>query len=800
MADSASRTSEEPDAPQATPQPVESVGVGTEAWFRSIFEHAPIGISLVRRDAHVERCNPALERVLGYREAELRKMSFAEFTHPEDLGENWMLFQQLWRGERERYRLDKRYIRGDGRIVWARVTVSLLAGPTEDATRAISMVEDISADRAAQHEREQLLHELAERVKENTALHAVTRILQDDQLDAQQLFERIVVLLPKAFQRPELTAATVRCGSFSASTPGYREAHRRLTAPIRTRAGGSGSVDVVYLGDSPDKPFIDEERRLVESVAEMIETTLDRRLAEQALQRSEQRLTMALSAAGMAVWEWDPATSRVTWSEEIERLAGLEPGTFPGTYAAFINLVHEDDRPTIEAAIHRALAVPDPGDDVPGPSDAFEVDVRMVRPDGEVRWLTSKASVLRNAMGEPVGMLGVVHDITERRNLEQQFRRAQRMEAMGRLAGGIAHDFNNLLTVIQGYSELLVKALDPDDARRLDAEEVSSAARRAADLTRQLLAFSRQQMLEPRIVRPNEIIADLEKLLARLIGASIELRVTLAPDTGAVRVDPTQLEQVLMNLVVNARDAMPAGGVLTVSTAVTDVAERTPTGADVIQPGRYVLLSVSDTGIGMTADVKGRIFEPFYTTKEQGHGTGLGLATVYGIVRQSGGVIGVRTEPGAGSVFEVYLPQISDESTAPAAPRGTPSQGGTETVLVVDDDAAVRAFAERVLRAGGYRVMPVGTAREALDLAEHDPGPIDLVVTDIVMPDMQGPELAARLQVVRPSTRVLLITGYTERPFDPDAAPNVGGVLQKPFGPGALLRTVREILGAARPN
>jgi len=769
--------------------------VGTEAWFRSIFDHAPIGISLTRKDGHIERCNPALEQLLGYTEAQLAKMSFAEYTHPHDIGQNWLLFQQLWRKERDRYRIDKRFIRGDGRIVWARVTVALLAGADDDSTRSIAMMEDVSADRAARAERERLLHDLGERVKENTALHAASRILQNDQFDVQQLLQHIVDLLPAAFEHPEVTEATLGWGGHVASTPGFRPSLLKLSAPIRTRTGDRGSLEIVYLGtDALEMPFSAEERRLVESLAEMIETTLDRRLAEQALQRSEQRLTMALSAAGMAVWEWDLASSGITWSKEFERLAGLEPGAFRGTYAAFLGLVHEDDREALDAVLRRALAAP-------APNDAFEADARLVRPDGTVRWLATSGSVLRGPAGRAVGMLGVVHDITARRNLDQQLRRSQRMEAMGRLAGGIAHDFNNLLTVIQGYSELLVKSMDADDPRRLDAEEVESAARRAANLTRQLLAFSRQQMLEPRIVRPNTIIRDIEKLLASLIGASIELRVELAPDSGTVQVDPTQLEQVVMNLVVNARDAMPTGGVLTVSTSVADVADRTQMGTDVMQPGRYVMLSVRDTGVGMTPDVRGRIFEPFFTTKEQGHGTGLGLATVYGIVRQSGGVIGVTTEPGAGSVFKVYLPRVGDDEPAEAAPsRSAASQGGSETVLVVDDDAAVRAFAERVLRAGGYDVLSAGTAREALELAERHTAPIHLAVSDIVMPEMQGPELAARLHEMRPAMRVLLITGYTDRQLDPQVMSYVGGVLQKPFTPSAFLRTVRELLGRPRES
>jgi two-component system, cell cycle sensor histidine kinase and response regulator CckA len=392
--------------------------------------------------------------------------------------------------------------------------------------------------------------------------------------------------------------------------------------------------------------------------------------------------------------------------------------------------------------------------------------------------------------------LVIAEDITERMRLEEQLLRSQKLEAVGRLAGGVAHDFNNLLTGILGYADLLHRGLADDDPRRRDAEEVKRAAERAADLTRQLLAFSRRQVLEPRVLDLNEVVEDMQRMLRRLIGEDIELVTAVEPDLGRVEADPGQLEQVIANLVVNARDAMPNGGRLVIQTANAEVDETFTSGrAGGMQPGPYVVLEVSDSGAGMDAETQAHAFEPFFTTKEVGKGTGLGLATVYGIVKQSGGFIWVYSEPGEGTTFKIYLPQVEKPVDVAAAPPPRSARGGTETVLVVEDEEVVRDLIGRDLTGRGYSILTAGTGREALAVAAGHDGAIDLVVTDVVMPEMGGLELMQRLTAARPGIKVVYMSGYTERAVADGVVPRP--LLQKPFNASTLADTIREVLDVA---
>jgi nitrogen-specific signal transduction histidine kinase len=389
----------------------------------------------------------------------------------------------------------------------------------------------------------------------------------------------------------------------------------------------------------------------------------------------------------------------------------------------------------------------------------------------------------------------ILEDITEHRLLENQLRQAQKMEAIGRLAGGVAHDFNNLLTAIFGYVDLLREDLPEGSSARQDTEEIRKAAERAAALTRQLLAFSRQQVLEAVIVNVNDLVEEFDKMLRRLIGEDVELRAALAPDLANVRADPGQLQQVLMNLVVNARDAMPTGGKLLIETANADLTEEYAELHQPVIPGAYVMLAVSDTGVGMDADTRARIFEPFFTTKEKGRGTGLGLSTVYGIVKQSGGYIWVYSEPGHGTTFKVYLPRVDAPAHPVAQPREARTLAGTETILLAEDDEMLRPLAKGLLRKLGYIVLEAPSAEEALGAAAGHDGPIHLLVADVVMPGASGRELARRLAASRPETKVLYVSGYTDDAIvrhgllDPGLA-----FLQKPFTPDTLARKVREVL------
>jgi signal transduction histidine kinase len=388
-------------------------------------------------------------------------------------------------------------------------------------------------------------------------------------------------------------------------------------------------------------------------------------------------------------------------------------------------------------------------------------------------------------------------DITERKRLERQFFQAQKMEAVGRLAGGVAHDFNNLLTVINGRTHLALQRLGPGHPLAADLDEIGKAGMQATAVTRQLLAFSRRQVLAPRVLDLNAIVAELEPILRRLIGEDVELVTALEPGLRRIEADPTQIQQVVVNLAVNARDAMPHGGTLTLETASVVLDEAYARRRIAVRPGAYVMLAVTDSGAGMDPETQARIFEPFFTTKEQGKGTGLGLATVYGIVKQSGGFIWVYSEPGRGSTFKVYLPQQTGDAAAAERLDRSPAvrRRGHETILLVEDAPMVRALAREVLERSGYVVLEAARGAEALQVSARHAGRIDLLLTDVVMPGMNGRELAERLRAERPGTRILYMSGYTEHAIVHQGVLSSGmQFFPKPFTPDALAEKVREVL------
>ena len=425
-----------------------------------------------------------------------------------------------------------------------------------------------------------------------------------------------------------------------------------------------------------------------------------------------------------------------------------------------------------------------------------DVEATWKRKDGRLLQVQLSVRAVRNAASQVDYYETFVRDVTDQRRLQQQLTQSQKMEAIGRLAGGVAHDFNNLLTVITSYSDLVFQDLPPDDPRRDDVDQVRKAADGAAALTRQLLAFSRQQVLEPKVIDLNSVVDNLKKILQRVIGEDVELTTVLTGDLAAVKADVSQIEQILMNLAVNARDAMPTGGKLTIETTNVDYDPERQQRSDGSR--KFVMLAVTDTGTGMDEATKAKIFEPFFTTKQPGKGTGLGLATVYGIVTQAGGCIWVYSELGHGTSFKIYLPQVDAVATTAAVAR-VDLPRGTETVLLVEDAAGVRAVATQVLQRQGYRVLEASDGEDALHLAARHQGAIDLVLTDVVMPRVGGRELAERLLAVRPDTRVLYMSGYTD---DSVVRHGIleGGVayLQKPFSPEGLARRVREVLDAPK--
>jgi PAS domain S-box-containing protein len=483
---------------------------------------------------------------------------------------------------------------------------------------------------------------------------------------------------------------------------------------------------------------------------------------------------------GFRVTEWNPGMEQTSGYCKDEVIGQSVLEVFP-----FL----------IETGERQQIAETLAGKPVTSRGRAFDV------PDkGRKGFFDSTYSPLRDETGRVVGGLAIVHETTERRRLDEQYRQAQKMEAVGQLAGGVAHDFNNLLTAIMGYGQLALRRVPADGRRHQDLEEILKAAERAAALTRQLLAFSRQQVLDPKVIDLNEIVTNLDKMLRRVIGEDIDLLTAPGENLGHVEADPGQIEQVIMNLVVNARDAMPEGGKLTIETANARFDEDSVRTRVDMRPGRYVMLAVSDTGHGMTPEMMSRIFEPFFTTKERGKGTGLGLSTVHGIVKQSGGNIEVYSEPGQGTTFKIYLPRAEGAAEQPPSHEESETRSaGTETILLVEDEDAIRRVISLSLQLHGYTVVEAADGSEAIALCELNSPPIDLLITDVVMPLMSGPELAQRVTRARPNLRVLFISGYIDRALIHQGLRQPGtAFLQKPFTPDTLASKVREFLDGPR--
>jgi PAS domain S-box-containing protein len=568
--------------------------------------------------------------------------------------------------------------------------------------------------------------------------------------------------------------------AYGAGLRGHQETGKRGVLNRRSEMvalckDGSGVPVEITLAEVPGDActaFIDDVR--------------ERKQAEAALRRSEEHFRSLIENASDLIVVADTANGITYLSPSVERVLGFLAEERLGRSP--LELVHPEDQLKVQQLFEdtaRPVAIMEP------------LRVRLRHRDGS--WRTLEAVARRQAQEGVVG--GVVinaRDITEREHLEAQLAQAQKIEAVGRLAGGIAHDFNNLVTAILGYADLALRRLPGHDPLRRNVEEITRAGERAAALTQQLLAFSRKQVLQPRVLDVREVLAGAQGLLRRLIGEDIELVIRAEQGVGRVRVDPVQLEQVLLNLAINARDAMPQGGRLVLEAQGVDLDEayaREHLGG---QAGRFVMVAVSDTGHGMSRETQARIFEPFFTTKEMGKGTGLGLSTVYGIVKQSGGYIWVYSEPGRGSTFKVYLPRVTETAEAAAEPPApaVPARG-SETVLLVEDEDSVRELVQELLESVGYEVLTAARPAEALRLAADYAGPLHLLLTDVVMPQMDGPELAQRLRNLRPDVRVLYVSGYSPGIVADHGVLEHGGTfLQKPFSAEALETKVRETLDA----
>ncbi len=521
----------------------------------------------------------------------------------------------------------------------------------------------------------------------------------------------------------------------------------------------------------------------------------ERASAAAATELREEELRAALDAARMGTWSWTAAEDRVVWDPTMRELYHLAPGESVGTYAEFMARVHPEDRDYTRSTIGQAIER----------GTRLDFEFRIVLPDGRIRWIANRGRVRLGPDGRVIGLTGVTGDVTDRRTTEQQLRQAQRMESLGRLAGGVAHEANNQMSVVIGATDFIGRHPALPLEVKTDLDHIRRAAERTATVTAQLLAFSRRQVLKSVVLNLNEVLQRFVPVLRRSMGEDCRVTLQLDPALAPVRADPGQLEQVVLNLALNARDAMPTGGELVIETAVAQVGDGPPPedAGVAMAPGRYAVLAVRDSGRGMDRATLANIFEPFFTTKDVGKGSGLGLSTVYGIVKQSGGYIWASSEPGRGSTFRIYLPETTStaEPGRPGAPHPqsgtTPGRG--ELILVAEDEEQVRRVAARALTEAGYQVLEAANGREALEQAARAPARIRLVLTDVVMPEMSGRELAERLAILLPGTPVLFTSGYTDGEILRRGllAPE-SDFLGKPFSPDAVVRAVRERLAPAK--
>ncbi len=772
-----------------------------ERRFRALVENSWDGVVLLDAGGNILSATPATTRLLGYQPDEFVGLPAAHFMHPEDGARMMDLLATLASTPGARITTKRRMRRKDGAWLWFEcASANLLEEPSvraivvnfrditlrqrwEDAARALeqnvsgvtgraffeSLVRHLSENLGVAHVR---VVEFAAPGRAKTVA-----VWQDGQLAGDYEYdtrgtpcERVIAegfcCVPQDVLRrfPDSTAlADLGAESY-------------LGIPLRDSQGAAiGFLAVIDRKPLQDPAFAES---LLRMVATRVSAELERMNAERELRASRQRLCAVIEQAPVILWTTDN-DMRVT-STMGAGLAAL--GVAPNaTIGRRLDEILEPGHPGLE---HHRCAL-----------DGGRVTIAETEWRG--RRYESVVQPFRDHEGRVAGCLGVAVDITERKELQDQLRQAQKMEAVGRLAGGVAHDFNNLLTVISGYSSFLQESLPEGSSLRAYAEQVLQASTRAAQLTAQLLAFGRKQMLQPRIMDVNALVRDAETMLRRLIGEDIALVTDLQPFIGCILADPGQVYQVVLNLVVNARDAMTHGGRITISTANVAIGEDQAIHEMGVKAGDYVMLAVSDTGHGMSAETLAHMFEPFFTTKEVGKGTGLGLSTAYGIVRQSGGHITVQSEVGRGSTFRVYLPRAEGRLAGETIARLAAARG-SETVLLVEDEELVRQFARSALEQAGYKVIEAANGQEALGRIQ-DPGThVDLVLTDVVMPEMGGRELGEQLGRLRPALPVLYLTGYAEETTPREEAPPPGAVcLRKPFRPQELTAKIREALDKA---
>lgn len=772
-----------------------------EARFRAVFENTAVGVALVTPDGRIFQSNPALRRMLGYSEEELAAMAYPQFTHPDDLEADRALAQEVHRGQRDTYAIEKRYIRKDGSLLWAHMSISAVRNAGGSLQFLVAVINDITAREEAQAERTRLAsYNLL--LLESTSEGIVGVDIEGRCTFINRAGAEMLGYTPEELQGQFMHSLVHHSRPDGSPYPqsecpiylAFREGTKcRVEGEVFWRKDGT-PVPVMYAAAPILEEHGAEGHKIVGTVMTYSDLT-DRR-------RQEQERHYVMAAARCLLWYADVYDTghpdylgwdiHVTDEEAAQRFLPLELLEGEDYKDAKYRLRLPEDREACDRLGTTSIRA----------GKSYIQEFRCQCADGTLHWLREDVQVETIEPGKHWRVVVVCTDVTEQKRLEQQFLQSQKMESIGRLAGGIAHDFNNLLSVILGYAEMVETELAEDSDLLPNIQNIQSAASRAAKLTSQLLAFARKQVSEAKVLSPNDLIRNMGKILKPLIREDIELDMLLTEEVGSIRADSTQIEQVIVNLVVNARDAMPHGGKVLLHTKNVTLDSPYLHEETAVQPGEYVLIAVSDTGMGMTPEVKSRLFEPFFTTKDVGKGTGLGLATVYGIVKQSSGYVFVYSEEGFGTTVKVYLPRVDAVvSATKSTTHAGASLHGSETVLVVEDERLVRDLTVSTLRRSGYEVLQAENGQDALRVVEEFAKPIHLVVTDAIMPVMGGKELADRLRVIRPSTQVMYVSGYTEEVTSIQGIlPEGTAFLQKPFTAKALLTGVRAVLDNTSDN
>ncbi|HSZ18448.1 MAG TPA: PAS domain S-box protein [Candidatus Acidoferrum sp.] len=748
--------------------------LGAEA-FQSLFENTPLPMWIYSlKTLEFIAVNDAAVAHYGYSREEFLRMQITEIRPPEELPR---LFSNMEHQRTEwvhsgqaRHRLK------NGTIIDVEYDSHTLEVPRQDAV--IVVARDIT-ERKRSEERLYLLSQIVERSPEMIGL---------GDPDGHITYANRAFLKAFGYSEEEILGKHFSC-TFSPTNPAALMAEIAKGETKYLEGDGWQGECLRIRRDGKEFPVLLSRGAIRNLEGRAVGTFgVSRDITERKREEEDiRRLAAIVESSFDAIMSTTLEGSVLTWNSGAERIYGYSAAEIIGRNIGIVVPAEQHDE------VSGVLGKVKQGEKL----EQFETTA--VRKDGKVIHILLTASPIKDASGRIVGISDIVRDISDDKRMEQMFRQAQKMEAVGRLAGGVAHDFNNLLGVIIGYTETLLDRIGHDAELRGQAEQIGKAANRAAALTRQLLAFSRQQVLEPKILNLDIVVAEVEKMLHRLIGEDIEILTLLNSSPGSVKADQGQMEQVIMNLAVNARDAMPQGGKLIIETSNVEAGEEYAQSHQPFLAGWYILLTVSDTGTGMDQETKSHLFEPFFTTKELGRGTGLGLATVYGVVKQSGGYIWAYSEPGHGSVFKIYLPRV-DQAALKIRASGESVQllRGTETVLLVEDEQSLRALTRDLLERSDYKVLEASSGDHALEVAERHGGPIHLLLTDVVMPGMNGAALAANLAPLHPEMKVLFMSGYTGGFATQIGLLGAGAtVLQKPFSRDALLRKLREVLEEA---